>query len=182
MTLSASWKMSPREQRLGENEQGDGRRDADEQHAAQSPVQRGRKLCRRLTRVMRRQRRQDDGRDRDPEHSERKLDEPIGVIEPADASGSEKGRNPGVDEYVYLRDRRAEHDRQHEPQDPPDAFMSEPEPRSRQEPRAHQERHLERELDGARDEYADRECERGMTGAAVARTPDRKPAGSMSCT
>ena len=62
--------------------------------------------------VMLGQARQDDRRHGDGEDAQRKLDQPIGVIEPGDAAGDKKRRDQGVDEQIDLSDGRAERRRQ----------------------------------------------------------------------
>ena len=84
------------------------------------------KVLRRLRRVLLRQPRQDHRRERDAEHAERKLDEAVRVVEPADAAGDQKRRDQRIEQDADLRDRGAEDRRHHELQDPPHALVREP--------------------------------------------------------
>ena len=149
-----------REQRLRQHGEPNGRRHADDEHQPQSPIERRGKVLRRLFRMLLGQPRQDDGRQRNAEHAERKLDEAVRVVEPADAAGDQKRRDQRVEQNADLRHRRAEDRRHHELQDPPHAVVREPQARPRQEIEASQERQLKRELDDAGDEHSGREAER----------------------
>ena len=119
-------------------------------------------MLRRLSRMLLRQPRQDDGRQRNAEHAERKLDEAVGVVEPADAAGDQKRRDQRIEQNADLRHRGTEDRRHHELQDPPHAVVREPQARPRQQIEPSQERQLKRELDDAGDEHSGSEAERRL--------------------
>ena len=92
-----------RQHRPGEYHQRDRRRQADEHHPAQCPVEQVREFLGELADVFTRQAWQDHGGQRDAEHAERKFHDAIGIIKPGHAAGHQKRGQQGIDQQVYLR-------------------------------------------------------------------------------
>ena len=106
---------------------------------------------------MLRERRQQNGAERDAEQRARELHQPVRVRDPRDASIAERGRKLRVDERRNLRRRHADHGRSHRQQHATHAFVLPVEPRPRQHADRDERPDLQRELRDAADQHAPRE-------------------------
>ena len=85
---------------------------------------------------MRGQARQDHGRERDAENTERKLDQAIGEVQPRHAAVGEQRGDRRAQHHAQLAHRRADDRRPHQPRDAPHGFVLQIPARPAQQARA----------------------------------------------
>ncbi len=143
-----------RAQRRGHQRQAQRGRDADQGHQAQAPVQRMRITRGVGGRMAPRQMRQDHRADGDAEQAQRKLHQPVGVIQPGLGIADQHGREHRAHQQVQLRHRGREDRRQHQPEHPAHALVAEVDLQARPQPQPPQGRPQQRPLRQAGQEHA----------------------------
>ena len=141
------------EQRPCQQQQAQGRRQGDQAHPAQGPVQglvEGRSVS---VGVLGRQMGQDDRGQGDPEDPQGKPEQPVGEIQPGNAAGLQERGDDGVNQQVDLGDGDGEQSGDHQGDDPVHAFPIPAQAGQRQELEPQQEGNLKNQLDEAGEQH-----------------------------
>ena len=165
------------EDRIGEHPQTDACGQGEEKDEADSACERAAKINAIAERCAARKEGQDDRADCDAEHSERKLHEAEGVVQPRDGACFAVRGEAGVHHHIHLHGARGDDGGGHVAKHVGDAGVAPVEIKTRMVADAPQRRELDGELKKTADERAIREAEERVTAKAVVHPPrERKTA------
>ena len=113
----------------GQERERDGRGRGEYESQAQAPVEQLRVFVAGGLGMVLRQARKQHRAERDPQQPGRELHEPVGIVQPGNATVAEEGCDYRVDQEAHLGHGNADHGRSHQQENPPHSGVREREPR-----------------------------------------------------